>query len=186
MCPLTVLLVTLATSVTVGRGQVLEATPIDPDCKAPDVCSNLYFYDETDVLLHIAHGTNTDINGVTGIKKVAKVQTVGEHGCYTIYTKKNYRSSNLCWKHKDMLITKEAGYEKTVVRSVKYDPFCDCDPNRAGIPAWAIAVSILVVLLVAVAIFLFYRRKRSRADREAVPSEDKCDANSETEGDNRV
>ena len=116
MCPLTVLLVTLATSVTVGRGQVLEATPIDPDCKAPDVCSNLYFYDETDVLLHIAHGTNPDINGVKGIKKVAKVQTVGEHGCYTIYTKKNYGSSNFCWKHKEMLITKEAGYEKTVVR----------------------------------------------------------------------
>jgi cbb3-type cytochrome oxidase subunit 3 len=185
MCPLTVLLVTLATSVTVGRGQVLEAPSIDSDCKAPDVCSNLYFYDEKDVLLHIAHGTNPDINGVKGIKKVAKVQRVGEHGFYTIYTKKNYGSSNFCWTHNEMLITKDAGYEKTVVRSVKYHPSGSCQ-SQAGIPAWAIAVSILVVLLVAVAIFFFYRRKRLNADREAVPSEDKCDAKSEKEGDDRV
>ena len=116
MCPLTVLLITLATSVKVGRGQVFEATSIDPDCKAPQTCANLYFYDERDVLLHIAHGTNPDLNGVKGIKGVAKLQTVGEHGCYTIYKGKNFRSSNLCWEHKDMLTTKEAGYEKTVVR----------------------------------------------------------------------
>ena len=118
MCPLTVLLITLATSVTVGRGEVIEATPIDPDCKAPQTCANLYFYDETDVLLHIAHGTNPDINGIKGIKGVAKVQTIGEHGCYTIYQKKDFRSSDLCWEHKEMLTTKEAGYEKSVVRYI--------------------------------------------------------------------
>jgi hypothetical protein len=173
MCSLTVLLVTLATSVTVGRGEVIEATPIDPDCKAPATCANLYFYDERDVLLHIAHGTNPDINGIKGIKGVSKVQTVGEHGCYTIYKGKNYGSSDLCWKHKEMLITKEAGYEKTVVRSVKYDPYCNCQSSQAGIPAWAIAVSILVVLLVAVAIFLVYRRKRSSGDHEAVSSDER-------------
>lgn len=172
MCPLTILLVTLATSVTVGRGQVLTATSIDPDCKAPDTCANLYFYDEKDVLLHIAHGTNPDINGVKGIKGVAKVQTVGEHGCYTIYVKKNFRSTDLCWEHKEMLITKEAGFEKTVVRSVKYHSNCICQ-SQAGIPVWAIVVSILVVLLVAVAIFLVYRRKRSSGDHEAVSSDER-------------
>ena len=78
----------------------------------------MYFYDETDVLLHIAHGTNPDINGIKGIKGVAKVQTIGEHGCYTIYQKKDFRSSDLCWEHKEMLTTKEAGYEKSVVRYI--------------------------------------------------------------------
>jgi len=172
MCPLTVLLITLATSVTVGRGEVIEATPIDPDCKAPQTCANLYFYDETDVLLHIEHGTNPDINGIKGIKGVAKVQTIGEHGCYTIYQKKDFRSADLCWEHKEMLTTKEAGYEKSVVRSVKYDPYCNCQ-SQAGIPAWAIAVSILIVLLVAVTIFLVYRRKRLSGDHETVSSDDR-------------
>jgi len=151
---------------------VFEPKSIDPDCKAPDTCANLYFYDEKDVLLHIAHGTNPDINGVKGIKGVAKVQTVGEYGCYTIYQKKNFRSTDLCWNHKEMLITKEAGFEKTVVRSVKYDSNCICQ-SQAGIPVWAIVVSILVVLLVAVAIFLVYRRKRSSGDHEAVSSDER-------------
>merc|ERR1712108_25907 len=71
----------------------------------------------------------------------------------TIYKRKNFASSDLCWQHKEMLTTKEAGYEKTVVGSVKYDPYCICQ-STAGIPAWAIVVSILVVLVVAVAIFL--------------------------------
>ena len=43
-----------------------------------------------------------------------------------------------------------------MLRSVKYDPYCNCQ-SQAGIPAWAIAVSILIVLLVAVTIFLVYR-----------------------------
>ena len=117
MSPLTVFLIALATSVSVGRGEVIEGYPIDPDCKPPATCANLYFYNENDVLLHIAHGTNSDMGAKwpRGVKGVSKVQTVGEYGCYTIYKRKNFRSSDLCWEHKEMLITKEAGYEKTVV-----------------------------------------------------------------------
>jgi hypothetical protein len=170
-----VLLVTLATSVTVGEdcGGALCAPDIEVDCKAESKpCANLYFYDENDKELYIHQGTNTSINGSKGVKGVSKVENVGEHGCYIIFKGKDYKSLNLCLQNMDKVTigTQDSEYEKSVVRSVKYDPDCkhpSC-PIRAGIPLWAIAVSVLVVLLVAVAIFVIYRRK----SHEAVPSND--------------
>lgn len=65
----------------------------------------------------------------------------------------------------------EAGYEYSVVRSVKYDPDCYC-PRKGEIPFWAIAIAILVVLIVAVAIFFVYRKRRPSGERKAVATND--------------
>jgi len=163
----TVLLMALATSVTVGEecGGALCVPKIDPNCKAENMpCANLYFYNETGGVIHIHQGTNDTIGpDLKGVKGVAKVQTVGEYGCYSIYKKKNRRGSPYCWSKNDkMAIGPGTEYEYTIVRSAEYDPDCNC-PSKAGIPAWAIAVSVLVVLLVAVAIFLVYKRKSHQA-----------------------
>merc|ERR550517_904700 len=145
---LTVLVV--ATFATLVRGQVIVSLeiPVKCDTSKGQVCANLAFYDENDKVLHYEQGTNASL----GIKGVAKVRVVGESGCYTIYKKKNYRSSSLCWTHMNKVNLNEAGYEYSVVRSVKYDPDCYC-PRKGEIPFWAIAIAILVVLIVAVAIF---------------------------------
>ena len=76
---------------------------------------------------------------------VRTVKTVGAHGCYTIFKGRDFRSTNLCWKHMDKLNIMEAGYGYSVVRyvlvqnikkpsssncsprSVKYDPDCNCN-----------------------------------------------------------
>jgi len=175
---LTILLIMLATLVTLGSsGGVIETPPIDPDCKAKaKPCANLYFYDENDVVLLIHQGTNATMGPdfPRGIKGVSKVQTVGEYGCYTIFKQKNHgKRGTFCWEGNDKnTIGPGTDYEWTVVRSVEYDPLCNC-PSRAGIPPWAIAVSILIVLIVAVAIFFIYRRKRASSDHEAVSTNDK-------------
>jgi len=165
----TVLLMALATTVTVGEecGGSICVPMIDPNCKAENMpCANLYFYNETGGVVHIHQGTSDAIGpDLKGVKGVAKVQTVGEYGCYIIYKKKKHNGNSFCWKGNDrMAIGPDSGtdYEYTIVRSAEYFPVCpDCPPSKAGIPAWAIAVSVLVVLLVAVAIFLVYRRKKN-------------------------
>ena len=143
-------LVTLQSQV---RCQVttMDIPEINRNCNADrnEVCANLYFYDENDVLLHVVQGTDARIKrGEGGVKRVAKVQTMGDYGCYTIFKKTNFRSTNLCLNQPmGLLNIREAGYPYSVVRfvfgfkiykssinclprSVKYDPDCNC-PNRA-------------------------------------------------------
>ena len=112
-------LVTLQSQV---RCQVttIDILEINRNCNADrnEVCANLYFYDENDVLLHVVQGTDARIMDGKGVKGVAKVQTVGDHGCYTIFKRTNFRSTNLCWNHTDRLNIMEAGYGYSVVRYV--------------------------------------------------------------------
>lgn len=117
----TVLLMALAPTVTVGKdcGGVICAPKIDVDCKAKNMpCANLYFYNETGGVIHIHQGTNDTIGpDLKGVKGVAKVQTVGEYGCYSIYKKKNRRGSPYCWSKNDrMAIGPGTEYEYTIVR----------------------------------------------------------------------
>ena len=110
-----VFLVTLlATSVTVGSGEVIAGGPtIDPNCKWPHPCSTLNFYDANGAHLGWVHGTDGNIK-FTG---VSKVDTVGEHGCYTIYQKKNFKASNLCLTNMEKVtIGPDTDYEKTVIK----------------------------------------------------------------------
>lgn len=158
------LLILLITMVTVGNGDVIQTEDIDLHCKDKP-CSTLNFYDENDSLIETVQGSQAKLK----VKGVAKMKTVGHHGCYTIFKKTEFRSSSLCWIHMDKLDREEAGYEYSVVRSVRYDPNCRC-PSKAGIPPWAIAIVILVVLMVALVIFVIYRKKRS--SHEAVSSND--------------
>ena len=113
-------LVTLQSQV---RCQVttIDIPEINRNCNADrnEVCANLYFYDENDVLLHVVQGTDARIKrGEGGVKRVAKVQTMGDYGCYTIFKKTNFRSTNLCLNHTDRLNIREAGYGYSVVRYV--------------------------------------------------------------------
>ena len=112
---LTVLVV--ATFATLVRGQVIVSLeiPVKCDTSKGQVCANLAFYDENDKVLHYEQGTNASL----GIKGVAKVRVVGDYGCYTIYKRKNHRSSSLCWTHMNKLDINEAGYEYSVVRCVE-------------------------------------------------------------------
>jgi len=150
---------------------------IEVDCKAKDMpCANLYFYDENNKELFIHQGTSSSINGTKGVKGVREVQVVGEYGCYIIFKKKNFKSSCLALTTMDKVTigTSDSEYDKSVVRSVRYESDhsrCMC-PNKAGIPPWAIGVAVLVVLLVGVAIFVIYRRRRS--SHEAVPNNDEA------------
>ena len=105
---------------TLVRGQVIVAPEISVACKAGkrangQVCANLAFYDENDKVLHYEQGTNVSL----GIKGVAKVRVVGDYGCYTIYKRKNHRSSSLCWTHMNKVNLNEAGYEYSVVRCIE-------------------------------------------------------------------
>jgi len=152
----------LFTLVTLGSSTVIEVPKIDPDCKAPATCSNLYFYNATDQQTEVLQGDHKEIKTPRwskGVKNVVIVQVVGEHGSYTIYKKKNFKGESLCLDEIGTLVSLEdEGFESTVIRSVKYSSI-PCQ-SQAGIPPWAIAVAVLVVLLVAVAIFLFYRQRR--------------------------
>ena len=107
----------VATFATLVRGEVVDPPEIPVSCKTSkgQVCANLAFYDENDNVLHYEQGTNASL----GIKGVAKVRVVGDYGCYTIYKRKNHRSSSLCWIHMDKLDIKEAGYEYSVVRCIE-------------------------------------------------------------------
>ena len=107
----------VATFATLVRGEVVDPPEIPVSCKTSkgQVCANLVFYDEKDKVLHYEQGTNASL----GIKGVAKVRVVGDYGCYTIYKRKNHRSSSLCWIHMDKLDIKEAGYEYSVVRCIE-------------------------------------------------------------------
>jgi len=172
MYPVRVLLITLATFVRVGSGEVFDPQAIDPYCTSNTSCATLYFYDENNVELHKLQGTfdamTPKFPRIKGIKGVSKVQIAGEYGCYIIYNKPKHRGGKFCWAKNDKIpIGPGTDYEWTVVKSVEYDSVCkdpSCSPSKAGIPSWAIAVSVLVVLLIAVAIFLVYKRKRSSHD----------------------
>ena len=63
---------------------LIEEPEIDQYC-GDEVCTDLYFYDENDVLLHAVHGTDARINGGRGVKRVAKVKTVGHYGSTLLY-----------------------------------------------------------------------------------------------------
>ena len=118
----TALLMTLAMSVTEGKicGGSICAPDIEVDCKAKDMpCANLYFYNETDDVVHIHQGTSDtmDPDFPRGVKGVVKVQTVGEYGCYTIHKKKNRKDNGYCLTGNDKIaIGPGTDYEWTVVR----------------------------------------------------------------------
>ena len=105
------LLILLITLVTVGNGDVIQTEDIDLHCKDKP-CSTLNFYDENDSLIETVQGSQAKLK----VKGVAKMKTVGHHGCYTIFKKTEFRSSSLCWIHMDKLDREEAGYEYSVVR----------------------------------------------------------------------
>ena len=126
---MTVLL--MALSVTVGSANVisvLDVPPIDPDCKPPDVCATLYFYDAAGAPLGALQGTTTLLKGM---KNVAKVQQIGS-GSYTVFKGKNHRLGGLnkivlilaitralsaCLRGSNMIDLKtEAYYQATVVK----------------------------------------------------------------------
>ena len=105
------LLILLITLVTVGNGDVIQTEDIDLHCKDKP-CSTLNFYDENDSLIETVQGSQAKLK----VRGVAKMKTVGHHGCYTIFKKTEFRSSSLCWIHMDKLDREEAGYEYSVVR----------------------------------------------------------------------
>ena len=88
------------------------AREIDQYCQG--VCATLHLYDENDVLLCTARGSNPRMR----VRGVVKVQTVGDYGCYTIFKKNNYKSTSLCWNHTDRLNIMEADYPYSIVRYV--------------------------------------------------------------------
>ena len=96
-----------------GRSGVIEAREIDPYCR-DGACATLHLFDENDVLLCTARGSNPRIR----VRGVAKVQTVGDHGCYTIFKRNNYNRNSLCWNHTDRLNIMEADYPYSIVRYV--------------------------------------------------------------------
>ena len=121
----------MALSVTVGSANVisvLDVPPIDPDCKPPDVCATLYFYDAADKLLGTLQGTTKSLKGM---KNVAKVKQIGS-GSYIVFKGKNHRLGKLnkivliltitralsaCLRGSNMIDLKtEAYYQATVVK----------------------------------------------------------------------
>ena len=121
----------MALSVTVGSANVisvLDVPPIDPDCKPPDVCATLYFYDAAGESLGALQGTTKSLKGM---KNVAKVQQIGS-GSYTVFKGKNHRLGGLnkivlilaitralsaCLRGSNMIDLKtEAYYQATVVK----------------------------------------------------------------------
>ena len=79
-------LVELPVSMT-GILNVIDPPPIDPDCKAPNVCSMLYFYDSDNNLLGEVLGTNKTLE----VRNVVKVGLYGTGGSYTVFKKRNHR-----------------------------------------------------------------------------------------------
>ena len=121
----------MALSVTVGSANVisvLDVPPIDPDCKPPDVCATLYFYDAADKPLGALQGTTKSLKGM---KNVAKVKQIGS-GSYIVFKGKNHRLGELnkivlilaitralsaCLRGSNMIDLKtEAYYQATVVK----------------------------------------------------------------------
>ena len=94
-------------------GDVIEGPRIDPHCR-DGACAALHLYDENDVLLCTARGSNPQMR----VRGVVKVQTVGDYGCYTIFKRNNYTSTSLCWNHTDRLNIMEADYPYSTVRYV--------------------------------------------------------------------
>ena len=126
--------VLLSVSVTLGNADVIsvfDVPPIDPDCKPPDVCATLYFYDAAGQPLGALQGTE---KALKGMKNVAKVKQVGM-GSYTVFKGKNHRlktvelnkivlilstrSLSSCLRGNDMIDLKtQAYYQATVVKYV--------------------------------------------------------------------
>jgi len=153
----------MALSVTVGSANVisvLDVPPIDPDCKPPDVCATLYFYDAADKPLGALQGTTKSLKGM---KNVAKVKQIGS-GSYTVFKGKNHRALSACLRGSNMIDLKtEAYYQATVVKSVRYE-HGSCR-SMAGAPLWIIAAAIGVVVLIAVIVVaVMLRRKRSEGE----------------------
>ena len=123
--------VLLSVSATLGNADaisVFDVPPIEPDCKPPDVCATLYFYDAAGQPLGALRGTE---KALKGMKNVAKVKQVGM-GSYTVFKGKNHRLGGLnkivlilaitralsaCLRGSNMIDLKtEAYYQATVVK----------------------------------------------------------------------
>ena len=98
------------------KSGVIGAPEIDIYCRhgRDGACATLHLFDQNDVLLCTARGSNPRIR----VRGVAKVQTVGDHGCYTIFKRNNYNRNSLCWNHTDRLNIMEADYPYSTVRYV--------------------------------------------------------------------
>ena len=100
----TILLVKLTVSMTaVGRQgpegrMVIDPPPIDPDCRPPDVCATLKFYDANGEELGWVQGTKAWDKGIgrrlgtkaMKIRSVAKVEKTGTGGSYTLFKRRNH------------------------------------------------------------------------------------------------
>ena len=94
-------------------GGVFCAPEIAVDCKEDgSPCSNLYFLDKNGEVLYIHQGTGDTKNFPEksyGFHGVAKVQTVGDYGCYIIYKQKTAKrkekgtTGKYCWKGNDKM-----------------------------------------------------------------------------------
>ena len=87
------LLVELTVSMTsVGLGppegrEVFDVPRFDPDCKRPNVCSMLYFFDSDGNPLGEVLGTNKTLR----VRNVVKVGLSGTGGSYTVFKKRIHR-----------------------------------------------------------------------------------------------
>ena len=125
-------IVLLSVCMTLGSADVIsvfDVPPIEKDCKPPDVCATLYFYDAAGQPLGALQGTE---KALKGMKNVAKVKQVGM-GSYTVFKGKNHRlnkgilncakilptnrSLSSCLRGNDMIDLKtQAYYQATVVK----------------------------------------------------------------------
>ena len=86
------LLVELTVSMTsLGLGpeerHVIDVPRFDPDCKRPNVCSMLYFFDSDGNPLGEVLGTNKTLR----VRNVVKVGLSGTGGSYTVFKKRIHR-----------------------------------------------------------------------------------------------
>jgi len=96
-------------------------------CELTGICANLYLYDANGKVLGVFEGSQKNIL----VRSVARLQIVGDYGCYIIFKKSNFRSSSFCWKGTDVWLP-DIDYEYTMIRSVIYDAKCACQkyPNN--------------------------------------------------------
>ena len=86
-----VVTILLLVELPVGLGpegrEVIDVPRFDPDCKRPNVCSMLYFFDSDGNPLGEVLGTNKTLR----VRNVVKVGLSGTGGSYTVFKKRIHR-----------------------------------------------------------------------------------------------
>ena len=86
-----VVTILLLVELPVGLGpegrEVIDVPRFDPDCKRPNVCSMLYFFDSDGNPLGEVLGTNKTLR----VRNVVKVGLSGIGGSYTVFKKRIHR-----------------------------------------------------------------------------------------------